>query len=82
MSNEKTNALTMYGTLYRYVTIFYWQELGPLFQVQEKLKVCKNSKLNFSSSCVFADDILVGVYCLGGGAILLGGGGGVHVILK
>ena len=56
ISNEKTNALTIYGTLCRNVTIFYRQELGSLFQVQEKLKVCRNSKLNFSSSCFIADD--------------------------
>ena len=38
------------------ITIFYRQELGSLFQMQEKLKVCRNSKLNFSSSCFIADD--------------------------
>ena len=27
-----------------------------LFQVQEKSKACKSSKLNFSSSCFIADD--------------------------
>ena len=31
------------------VTIFYGQKLISLFQVQEKLKTCMNSKLNFLS---------------------------------
>ena len=35
---------------------FTRQELASLFQVQEKLKTCKNSKLNFSSSCFIAND--------------------------
>ena len=56
ISNEKTNALTIYGTLFQKVTIFYSQELPSLLQVQEKLKPCKSSKLNFSSSCFSADD--------------------------
>ena len=34
----------------------YRQELACMFQVQEKLKACKNSKLNFSSSCFTAND--------------------------
>ena len=55
-SNEKTNALTIYGILCRNVTIFYQQDLDSLFQVQEKLKVFRNPKLNFSSSCFNADD--------------------------
>ena len=55
-SNEKTNELTMYGILCRNVTIFYRQELASLFQVQEKLKACRSSKLNFSSSWFIADD--------------------------
>ena len=55
-SNEKTNELTMYGILCRNVTIFYRQELASLFQVQEKLKACRNSKLNFSSSCFTGND--------------------------
>ena len=53
-SNEKTNELTIYGILN--VTIFYRQELVSLFQVQEKLKARRSSKLNFSSSCFIADD--------------------------
>ena len=56
ISNEKTIELTIYGTLNRNVTIFYRQELVSLFQVQEKLKACMNSKLNFSSSCFIEDD--------------------------
>ena len=56
ISNEKTNELTIYGILCWNVTIFYRQELVSLFQVQEKLKACRNSKLNFSSSCFIVDD--------------------------
>ena len=56
ISNEKTNPLTIYGVLCRNLTIFYRQELCSLFQVQEKLKVCRNSKLNFSSNCFIADE--------------------------
>ena len=52
---EKTNELTIYGVLYRNVTIFYRQELASLFQVQEKLEACRSSKLNFSSSGFIAD---------------------------
>ena len=32
------------------VKIFYRQELASLFQVQEKLKTCRNLVRNFSSS--------------------------------
>ena len=56
ISNEKTNELTICGILCRNVTRFYRQELASLFQVQEKLKACRNSKLNFSSSCFTAND--------------------------
>ena len=56
ISNENTNELTIYGTLCRKVTIFYRQTLASLFQMQEKLKACRISKLNFSSRCVIADD--------------------------
>ena len=54
--NEKTNELTIYAILCRNVTIFHQQKLASLFQVQEKLKACRNSKSNFSSSCFIADD--------------------------
>ena len=37
------------------VTIFYREKLASLFQVQEKLKACRSSKLNFSSSSFIAD---------------------------
>ena len=47
ISNEKTNYLTLYGVLCRNVTTFYGQELPSQFQVQEKLKACRLSKLNF-----------------------------------
>ena len=56
ISDEKTNELTTHGTLCRNVTIFYRQELASLFQVQEKLKACRSSKLNFWSSCFLAGD--------------------------
>ena len=56
ISNEKTNELIIYGILCRNVTIFYRQELASLFQVQEKLKACRSSKLNFSGSCFIVDD--------------------------
>ena len=56
ISNKKTNDLIIYGILCRGVTKFYQQELGSLFQVQKKLKPCRNSKLNFSSSCFTAHD--------------------------
>ena len=56
ISNEKTNELTIYRTLCWNVTKFYLKELVSLFQVQEKLKACRSSKLNFSSSGFIADD--------------------------
>ena len=56
ISNEKTNELTIYEILCRNVTIYYWQELVSFFQVQEKLRACRSSKLNFLSSCFIADD--------------------------
>ena len=56
ISSEKINALTIYGILCRNVTKFYRHELGSLFQMQKKLKTCRTSKVNFSSSCFIADD--------------------------
>ena len=56
ISNEKTYELTIYGILCRNVTLFYRQELASLLQVQEKLKACRNSKLNFSRSYFTAND--------------------------
>ena len=56
ISNETTNELTTYAILCRKVTIFYRQELASLFQVQEKLKTCRISKVNISSSCFIKDD--------------------------
>ena len=55
ISNEK-NELTIYAILFQNVTIFYREKLASLFQVQEKLKACRNSKWNFSSSCFIADN--------------------------
>ena len=53
---KKTTELTIYGIKCRNVTIFYQQERASLVQVQEKLKACRSSKLNISSSCFIADD--------------------------
>ena len=64
ISNEKTNELTIYGILCQNITIFYRQELASLFQVQEKLKACRNSKLIFSSSCFTANDSHVNIVWL------------------
>ena len=44
ISNETTNELTICAILYQNVTIFYQEELASLFQVQEKLKACRNAK--------------------------------------
>ena len=44
ISNENTNELNIYAILCRKVTIFYRQKLASLFQVQKKLKACRNSK--------------------------------------
>ena len=56
ISNEKTNELTTYGILCWNVTIFYWHKLVYLFQLQEKSRMCRSSKLNFLSSCSFVHD--------------------------
>ena len=56
ISNEKTNELATYEILCRNVTIFCRQELVSLFQVQEKWKACRCSKLNFLCSCFIGDD--------------------------
>ena len=64
ISNEKTNTLVIYGILCRNVTMFYRQEIASLFQVQEKLKACRISILNFSSSCSTADDSYVKIVWL------------------
>ena len=44
ISNKTRKELTIYATLCRNVTIFYRRELASLFQAQEKLKTCRNSK--------------------------------------
>ena len=36
--------------------IFYRKKLASVFQVQEKLKACRSSELNFLSSCIIAND--------------------------
>ena len=56
ISSEKTKQLIIYDIFCRNVTTFYQQELTSLFQVQEKLKAYRSSKLNFSSSSFIADD--------------------------
>ena len=48
--DEKTNELTIYAILCRNATMFYRQKLASLFQVQEKVEACRNSKQKFSSS--------------------------------
>ena len=52
ISNETRNEITIYAKSCRSVTVFYRKELASLFQVQEKLKTCKESKWNFLSSCL------------------------------
>ena len=52
ISMETRNELTIYATLCRNVSVFYWQELASLFQVQEKFKTCRNSKWKFLSFCL------------------------------
>ena len=59
ISNEKTNELTIYAILCRNVAVFYQQNLASLFQVQVKLKIRRNSKLNFLSRCFIASDSYV-----------------------
>ena len=56
ISKEKTKELIIYGILCRNVTIFYRQELAFLFQMQEKLEACRNSKLNTLSDCFIEND--------------------------
>ena len=53
---KKKSELTVYGILCRHVTIFYRQQRASLFHAQEKLRSCKNSKLNFLSSYFIVDD--------------------------
>ena len=55
---KKTNALSMHGIMSKCHNIFS----TSLFQTQEKLEVCRSSKLNFSSSCFIADDSCVKMY--------------------
>ena len=51
ISNETSNELTIFAKLCRNITVLYRQEIASLFQVQEKLRACGNSKWSFSSSC-------------------------------
>ena len=66
ISNEKTNEMTTYIRLCRNVTKFYRQELISLvlFQVQEKLRRCRNSELSFWSNCFIANFIHIKIICL------------------
>ena len=51
ISNEIANGLAIYAKLCRSDTIFFRQEIASLFQVQGKLRACRNSEWSFSSSC-------------------------------
>ena len=51
ISNEIANGLAIYAKLCRSGTIFFRQEIASLFQVQGKLRACRNSEWSFSSSC-------------------------------
>ena len=53
MTKETENELTISC---QNVTIFYRQEIASSFQVEEKLKTCRNSKWNFLNICFIADD--------------------------
>ena len=58
ISNEKkkqTNELALFGISYPNIIILYRLKLGHLFQVQEKMKACRNSNLNVSSSRFIAN---------------------------
>ena len=56
--SEKMNKLTLHRISSGNVTVFFRQEPASFFQVQEKLKACRNSKLNFSSCCFIANYII------------------------
>ena len=56
ISNEITIELTTYAILCRNLILFYGREQAFLFQVQEKLKARRNSKLNFLSVCFIEYD--------------------------
>ena len=63
---KKTNELSIYGMLFRSVSIFYLQNLSFIFQVQEKSKACRSLKLILSSSCFIVDDSHVKIVWLHG----------------
>ena len=54
----------IYAILCQNVTIFYRQKLVSLFQIQEKLKACRDLKWNLLSSCFIADDSLLKIVWL------------------
>ena len=56
ISNEKTSEINHKWHIMSKPHNFYQQKLASFFQVQEKLKACRSSKLNFSSSCFIVDD--------------------------
>ena len=64
LSNEKTNKLTIYAILCQNVTIFYGQKLDLWFRMQEKLKVCRDTKWSYSSSRFIANDSYVKIVWL------------------
>lgn len=43
--------------------MFYRQELASLIQAQEELKAFENSKYNFFSCCLIADDTRTKIIC-------------------
>ena len=56
VSNETTNALTIYSMLCQNITILYQQELASLFQIKKKLRARRNLKYCFLSICFISGD--------------------------
>lgn len=63
ISNEKLNQLVIYLKSCRNVTMFDQKELASLYQLQEKLRACRNSKQLFYSSHFIANDIHIKITC-------------------
>ena len=59
ISNKTADELTVYVISSWNISIIYQQKQNSFFQMQEKLKTCRNSKWNFSCSCFIADDSYV-----------------------
>ena len=47
VSNETTNALTIYSMLCQNITILYQQELASLFQIKKKIKSAQEFEILF-----------------------------------